>query len=70
MPLGARAGVPEAGPPVNRRGSFSVVGLRKASLPTDIFPARPSPAHLGLKPGIPPLEVHSFGLDTNIPVRR
>lgn len=67
MPLGARAGVPEAGPPVNRQGSFSVVGLRKASLPTDISPARPSPAHLGLKPGIPPLEVHFFGLEYKHP---
>ena len=69
MALGARASVPEAGPPVNtdRRGSFSVVGLRKASLPTDTSPARPSPAHLGLKPGIPPLEVHSFGLEYKRP---
>lgn len=38
-------------------------GLRKASVPTDTSPAHSSPAHLGLKPGILPLEVHSFGLE-------
>lgn len=35
--------------------------LSKASLPTDTSFA--SPDHLELKPSIPPLWVHSFGLD-------
>lgn len=59
---GAGASIPEAGPPVNtdRGSSFSLVGLGKVSLPTDTSPA--SPANMGPKPGIPPLQVHSFGL--------
>ena len=50
-----------------QKNSFSMVGLRKASVPTHISPACPSPAHLVLKPGIPPLEVHSFGLEYKCP---
>lgn len=52
--LGAGASIPEGGPPRNtdRGSSFSLVGLRKVSLPADTSLA--SPANLGLKPGIPP----------------
>lgn len=66
---GTRASVPESGLPdsTDRGGNFSMVGMKKASLPTDTSPACPAPARLGLKLGIPPLWIHSFGLEYKPP---
>lgn len=65
--MGTGASIPEAGPPINtgRGGSFSLVGLRKVSLPADTSLA--SLANLEQKPQIPPLQVHSLGLGYKCP---